>query len=872
MIKYNKKHLIFILAAFLFTNSIVKAQDTVYVDGQMYIKKIQKPKINKTKFNELFTQGNMMMLENFDDTALGTFLTIHEVDPLNANLNFKIGQLYLRSPSQKLSSIEFLEVAVKKVTPNYSPDDANEKKCPALVYYCLGQAYHLAYRFDEAILMFQKFKGFVNTGDVAMANDIKRRIEMSLTAKELTQSPVKCTITNLGDSINTEKPEYGAVITADESQLFFTSRRYNAETGGNDNRTIDDKYYEDIWTCDRKEDGTWGEARPLSTHINSWYNEAVVGISADGQQLFLYKDEGGGSIFYSKLEGNQWSYAYKLGTDPGDITDINSPSWEPSACLSPDGNTLFFVSNRLGGFGGRDIYKCVKLPTGRWSKATNLGPTINTKYDEDAPFMHPDGITMFFSSVGHNTMGGFDIFFSMLSDTGWSKPQNMGYPINTTDDDIFYVMSSDGKRSYFSSVRAEGHGEKDLYMVTTPKTVVAPIVLVKGYITFLGKKEMPSFVTITATDNETGNITQEVHPNSKSRKYILPLNPGRSGKTYTLLYEAQGYRSHSETISVSPDGEYQEMDKNYDFKTAGSITVSGKAVTRSGDPLSGANIYARDASKKIIGATKAKADGTYAFDLPEVKGESYSLTYEADGYLPMEESITIPTNSSDYEFQKDVHFETPKMLGTISFSGMLTDTKNHVIKNAQILVVDNKTKAVVGTYNPTALGEYYFNLERGLNYNISYEAEGYLFHSENVNLPVDKKYSEIKKNIQLEKTSKGSKVVLNNIFFDSGKSILQEKSNTELEALLKFLKEKKNLKIEIGGYTDNQGDETANLDLSKKRAEAVMSWLIERGIEANKLDAQGYGSAYPIAPNQVNGKPDLANMQSNRRVEFKIIE
>ena len=179
-----------------------------------------------------------------------------------------------------------------------------------------------------------------------------------------------------------------------------------------------------------------------------------------------YKNDKEGSIYYSKLDGDQWSYGYMLGTDPGDITDINTQYHEPSACLSPDGNTLYFVSDRPGGFGGEDIYRCVKLPTGRWSKATNLGPTINTEYDEDAPFMHPDGVTLFFSSNGHKTMGGFDIFFSVKSDSGWYPPQNMGYPINTTDDDVFYVMSSDGKRAYFSSVRPEGLGEQDIYMVT----------------------------------------------------------------------------------------------------------------------------------------------------------------------------------------------------------------------------------------------------------------------------------------------------------------------------------------------------------------------------------------------------------------------
>ncbi|TAL61137.1 MAG: hypothetical protein EPN85_05630, partial [Bacteroidetes bacterium] len=555
--KINCSKSVFSFSLFvLFLSNIAASQDSVMVI---------KTKVNKAQFRELFTQGNLMMLEGFNDTALNTFLTLHEWEPDNANVNFKIGQLYLLSSSEKATAVQYLEAAAPKATARYLPDEPSEKRCPELVYMLLGQAYHLTYRFDEAIAMFDKFSRCVNLGDMSMANDIKRRIEMSKTANIYVNSPVKCTITNLGDSINTDKPEYGAVITADESAIYFTSRRFNSETGGNDNRDIYDKYYEDIWVSYKREDSTWTEAKPLSTHVNSWYNEAVIGISADGQQLLLYKNDKGGSIYYSKLEGDQWSYSYMLGTDPSDITDINSPAFEPSACFSADGNTLFFVSDRPGGFGGTDIYKCVKLPTGRWSKATNLGPTINSKYNEDAPFMHPDGSTMFFSSNGNKSMGGFDIYFTVLGDSGWYPPQNMGYPINTTDDDIFYVMSTDGKRAYFSSLRQEGKGEKDIYMITLPQRMVVPVTLIKGYISFLGKDTMMSFVTISATDLETGNLVQEVHPNSRTLKYILPLSPGRNGKKYSLLYESEGFRPHTEIISVSPEGEYIEIGKDFEI-------------------------------------------------------------------------------------------------------------------------------------------------------------------------------------------------------------------------------------------------------------------------------------------------------------------
>jgi len=860
-------------ASLLFLFSIVFILFSDHAFSQDSISNV-KTKYSKAKFNELFTQANLMMTENFNDTALGTFLILHRWDPTNANVNFRIGQLYLLSTSEKSKAVDYLEAAAPKATRKYIPDDPSEKRCPELVYYSLGRAYHFAYRFDEAIAMFEKFMGCIKSGDIATANALKRRIEICKTAKLLVNSPVKCTITNLGDSINSPFPDYGAVITADESQLYFTTRRFNAETGGNDNRDIHDKYYEDIWVSNKKEDGTWGEAKPLSTHINSWYNEAIVGISADGQQLLYYKDDKEGSIYYSKLDGDQWSYGYMIGTDPGDITDINTQYHEPSACLSPDGNTLYFVSDRPGGFGGEDIYKCVKLPTGKWSKATNLGPTINTQYDEDAPFMHPDGVTLFFSSNGHNTMGGFDIFFSMKGDSGWFPPQNMGYPINTTDDDVFYVMSSDGKRSYFSSVRPEGKGEQDIYMVTMPQRVVIPVTLLKGRISFTGIKDtMMSYVTITATDIESGSVAQEVHPNSRTMKYILPLNPGRSGKTYTIHYEADGFRPFNETVSASPLGEYKEIEKNFDFKPLGSITVYGKITTRTGEVISGVKISAKDnATKKLLGVYGPKPDGSYSFDLSGKGGESYSFSYEAEGYLPMTETMEVPQKLSDYDFKRDIILETAKMLGTISMSGSLTDKEKNPIKNSKVVVTENKTGTVTGTYTPNSKGEYYFNLQRGHDYNISYEANDYLFQSANINAPNEKSYSEIKKDIILEKITKGAKIVLNNIFFDSGKSTLRSESNVELDKLVKLLNDQAKLKVEIGGHTDNKGKPDANLKLSQARADAVVQYLIIKGVERSRLVAQGYGDAQPIAPNTVNGKPDPKGMQINRRVEFKILE
>ncbi|HEU4719372.1 MAG TPA: hypothetical protein VFU15_16120, partial [Bacteroidia bacterium] len=396
-------------------------------------------------------QGNLLIEEENWPMALSYFQEAYKVDSTNANINYKIGICYLHSASEKANSLKYLRVAAKGISRNYDPYDAKSKKAPENTYYYLAQSYHYNYQFDSAISFFETYKAILGNRDPETTKDIDTRIGWANNAKEFMASPLPVTITNLGDSINTQYPDYSPVISIDENTIIFTSRRSG-------DKGIDGQYYEDILIADKKDDGTWGAAHPISPYINTPTNEASISLSADGQTLFIYKDDNGGDIYQSTQMNGQWMTPVPMGGD------INSKYWETHACLSADGNTLYFVSDRPGGFGGRDIYRVVKLPNGKWSKALNLGPTVNTPEDEDAPFIHPDQKTLFFSSKGHKSMGGFDIFFTSLNDSGkWAEPINVGYPINTPDDDIFYVTSPDGKRAYFSSVRQGGYGEKDIY-------------------------------------------------------------------------------------------------------------------------------------------------------------------------------------------------------------------------------------------------------------------------------------------------------------------------------------------------------------------------------------------------------------------------
>ena len=734
-------------------------------------------------YKQKFTEGNFLLLEKNYPLALKNFLEAYSMDSSSANINYKVGLCYLNSASEKFKAYYYLDKASKNVTKKYVDFEPTEKKAPVQVFYYLGEAYRLANKFKDAALSYEKYKEQVGSNNKDIP-EVERQIETSFNAIELTKNPKTVTVENLGDSINSEYAEYSAVVSADESTIIFTSRRPGS-TGGE--KTVEDIFYEDIYMSNKLPDGSWSYAMPIGSSINTNGSESCVSLSADGQQLYVYKDSNGGDIYYSNLDGDKWTTPLPLGSD------INSKAGESHACLSADGNTIYFVSDREGGFGGWDIYRCVRLPNGQWSLALNLGPTINSPFDEISPFIHPDGVTLYFSSQAHKGMGGFDIFYSTKSteeNNKWSTPVSIGYPINTSDDDLFYIPTTDGRHAYYSSAKPGGKGDKDIYRITLDggAEYAEPVTLLKGFLSFDGTKNIPiGTVKITATDLESGVVEQEARPNTKTGKYVLILKPGKFGKTYTITYEAEGFQPVSETVKIEPGSSYQELERE----------------------------------------------------------------------IPL----------------KSINFES-RTLGTVSVNGTITNKDGRSIPGAKITIKDNVTGNLVDTYYSNATdGGYYFVLQRGMNYYLSYEAEGYLFQSENVNVPKEPVYSDINKIIVLEPIQKGTKITLKNLFFESGKSAISKESKTELEKLFMLLKVNVDLVIEIAGHTDNKGTEKINQKLSQDRATAVVKYLVTKGIVAKQLVARGYGSTQPIASNKLdNGKPDKVGMAQNRRVELKILD
>jgi outer membrane protein OmpA-like peptidoglycan-associated protein len=621
--------------------------------------------------------------------ALPHYMSAYEFNPDNAELNYKIGRCLLFTP-EKFKSYNFFERA-RLLDPNVSPD----------INYYLGLGHHLNYRFDEAIKSYDRHKLFLQkSSDATMLREVNKRIEECKSGMKYVEKPERVWIDNLGPKINSPYPEYGIVLNLDESVMMFTTRR--PQDSDPELNVMFEKIYQS-----NKKGKEWTLATKMSGELDSYGHNAIICLSPDGQKMLLYRDDSGdGNIYESLLKNGQWTKPEKLGKN------INTKHHEPTAWYSPDGNILYFVSDKPDdNYGGKDIFKSHwDFRKKRWGEPINLGPTINTEFDEEGVFMHPDGVTLYFASQGHSSMGGYDIFKSVMqSDGSWSEPENIGYPINTTDDDVFFVVSASGRHAYFSSFREGGLGEKDLYKIT-----------------FLGEEKEP---VLNTEDNLLAALDKPI------REVVV--------------------------------------------------------------------------EKKV-----------------EVKSSRMAM-----------------------------------------LKGLVVDAKTQKKVKAEIEVVDNEINSVIANYQTDDLeGKFLLSLPAGKNYGIAVKADGYLFHSENFDLPDSIGFRVYEKRIELKKVEIGERIVLKNIFFDYDKSRIRRESENELDRLIKLLEDNKSLKIEISGHTDNIGSAAYNQTLSESRAKAVVDYLVDKGIAKNRLEYKGYGKDQPIATNDT---PE--GRQENRRTEFKIL-
>jgi len=448
-----KKYLFF---SFFLSSLLTFSQQNVTFDKQNF----KDDEVGYNKAMDSMNMGDGLFYDkksSNDFLALPYYMTAEKFNPNNDMLNYKIGSCMLSHNSPfKTGALAYLQKAYA-INPNVAPD----------IHYFLGRAYHLNMEWENAKTEYSTYLASLNENkNVREIADTKKKIKECNNGEVLVQHPVKVLIENLGPNINTEYPEYGVLVNADETEMIFTSKR--PETTGSSMDMSTSQYMEDIYIS-HFVNGAWTKATNSGTALNTEDNDATAGISLDGKTLYLYRGNDGGDLYVTHLtEDTSWSKPELMNNK------LNSKYFETSISVSPDGQTIYFVSERPGGFGGRDIYKIDVDSNGVWETAENLGPIINTRYNEEGIAVNPDGKSIYFSSEGHNTMGGYDVFKSSYigdiktnyNSKKWSVPENIGYPINTPDDDVFFCISANGKHAYYSSIQKGGAGEKDIYRIT----------------------------------------------------------------------------------------------------------------------------------------------------------------------------------------------------------------------------------------------------------------------------------------------------------------------------------------------------------------------------------------------------------------------
>jgi tetratricopeptide (TPR) repeat protein len=409
--------------------------------------------------NKTFDDAEYFFASGDYQEAIYLFIKLTRLQPDNANYNYRTGMTYLNIPGQEAKAIPFLEKAVLNTTFKYRSDDLEEKFAPNIAWFYLGNAYRIHNDLDKALDSYARLKSIKDVEKNYNIKMVDTEIKVCERAKIIKDSPLNLVKTNIGGPINSSNSDYSPVLTPDENIIVFMNSQ---------------KFYEAVMFS-KKVDGAWIPPVLITPQIGSDGDMRPTAISKDGTELYLVrKGNNNSDIYYSKFDGSLWSKAIPLNKN------INSRSNETSASISQDGRSLYFTSDRSESLGGLDIFISKKASVGDWGPAENLGTQINTELDEETPYISPDGKTLFFSSKGHFNMGGFDVFYSNISKyKQYDEAVNLGYPINTTNDDLGYYPVKDGKSGYMSLFDDNSLGKTDIFRLeilpfTAPKVAVAP--------------------------------------------------------------------------------------------------------------------------------------------------------------------------------------------------------------------------------------------------------------------------------------------------------------------------------------------------------------------------------------------------------------
>lgn len=700
--------------------------------------------------------------------------------PKNSIYNFECGLSYYFSSFERGKSTPFFEAAIQYIEEDTIPE----------MYYYLAKSYQLNNEFEKSTSTFSKFDPYSIYGK-KVGDELKEEINFETTynrngVKYESEKDNNIKITNIGNQINTLDREYAPVLNKNGDVLLFTSRR---KINRNRLDRGDLLPYEDIYVA-KKSDNGWvllTDSKELEKYlpknVNTKKHDASITYSTDEKTIYTYKKD---AIWESNFDGSSWSDLKKLDKN------VNASKFNvPSVSLAPNGDIAFFVAEKKEGVGGKDIYKSVKSENGDWSEPEILNTNINSIKDEDAPYLTNDGNVLYFSSRGHSSIGGYDIFKSELIDGNWSEPINLGIPINSPSDDIYYVIGNDDKTGFFSSSREGGNGDMDIYSYSYDCKNLENTEI-RG-IAYDNKTKLPLLSKLTLIRKSDNKEISSLSSN-KDGTFMILAQPNQD---YTLSIEAENFTKQTIYLTVPKQCDYYQQ-------------------------------YSEIALEQILIDDKPKQIATIRNSFFDVKNEieKYKKTSQLDTSSIRNQNSAIPVND----------------LEIIAYSRTIDENNT-----------DLNFKTISDTINIENIKD---ELASGTNSNIP---------------------------------------SFDNIYFDFDKSNLKPESKKELNKIIDFLKstEGRDLTITVNGNTDGKRDmdlnrkifakrnlpftieaseersKKYNHDLSKRRADNAVKYLVSKGISENKIVVNYNGENNPLAPNtNADGSDNPVNRTKNRRVSF----
>lgn len=810
---------------------------------------------------------------------------LHSIYPNNHDINFGLGISTFFS-NNKYAAFEYLQKARCK-----------KYNTQSLLLYYLAKSFQLNHMWDSAIVTYNLFRPIIKNKEINThieERELLKSIEECEFAKKLKLPLYAAEIKNIGTTINTGTSEYSPVLINNGKIILYTSPRFDsiADKKKNNDHIPFESIYMNYYI-----NNNWSDAIRLDYPINKdKQNNAILSVASDGKTVLLYKE---GDIYISYYENEMWA-------DPLIIEgEINTKEQESSACFSPDMKYIYFSSRRKESYGGLDIFRCEYSATNTsCNNVENLGTTINTPSDEDGMFLHADNTSLYFSSNGKASIGGFDIFIAQLTDTGWSKPTNMGMPLNSADDDIFFSLNNEKTSGYFTSYRKDSYGEKDIYQIDFKKPLTEyfetnknkksthpakehahqATIELKGYVEDNVRKKGCS-ASITIINNETTDSTKVQC--SEDGTFTVQLE---STYEYTFVIKEENYYTKQDTIllpagtseykystSLSPISNWKlsTSEKFVIEKYKDSILVEGELQDFAENTgIIGEIIFSSsgESIQKKISTQSEK----FSVNLP--KGKTYKVSIKADNYFHQSAVLnTASANNYKYIDAKMIKTSETLLKNTIPTEKTITitdntlallvaeiDTPDSLQDNATITITNNETKdTILNRQFDTKSKQFQMYVPANKTYEVSIKAEGYFHQSQNLFIGQHTTKAELTWKLEAI-TRKEKKLLLTPITFETNVFHITESNKHIVEAVLKTVAEKNIKSLEIIGHTDNIGTEQSNLELSEKRAKTIAQYFIENNIITQKQAVPiGRGEEEPIWENQTE-----EGRSKNRRVQL----